>query len=140
MTAMDGALHHHNSAVRVSVRSVLTVQAVYYLVTGAWAIVSPSTFQKITGPKHDIWLLKTVSALIMVVGAVLAFAVSRPRLTPDARLLAGASALVLMAVDVTYVAKRTISPVYLLDAPAQLLFIAAAVRDSRERDIAEVSE
>src|SRR5438270_11614006 len=41
------------------------VQGVYYLLTGVWPLVSIDTFQMVTGPKTDLWLVQTVGALII---------------------------------------------------------------------------
>lgn len=48
-------------------------QGLFYLVTGVWPIVSINTFLKVTGPKTDLWLVKTVGAVIAVIGAALLF-------------------------------------------------------------------
>lgn len=100
-------------------------QAVYYLVTAMWALVSIRTFQKVTGPKTDIWLVKTVSVLIGAVGVVLAYAGSRKEPVPEVPLLALGSAAGLTAIDVIYVAKQRISPVYLLDAAGEVVLMGA---------------
>ena len=44
------------------------LQAVFYIVTGVWPIVSMRSFEAITGPKVDRWLVKTVGALVAVIG------------------------------------------------------------------------
>lgn len=98
--------------------------AVYYLVTALWALVSIRTFQKVTGPKTDIWLVKTVSLLIGAVGVVLAYAGNRKEPVPEVPLLAISSAAGLTAIDVIYVAKKRISPIYLLDALGEVGLIA----------------
>ncbi|HEX6292167.1 MAG TPA: hypothetical protein VFZ66_23465 [Herpetosiphonaceae bacterium] len=105
-------------------RLVALAQALYYIITGIWPLVSIDTFQKVTGPKVDRWLVKIVGALITVVGGVLMVAGLRRRPGPEATLLAIGSAGVLAAGDVVYVAKRRISPIYLLDALGELLLIA----------------
>jgi len=99
-------------------------QAAFYVITGVWPLVSSSTFQKVTGPKVDVWLVKTAGVLITVVGAVLGLAGRRRRVTPEIALLAVGSAGGLTAIDVVYVAKRRISPIYLLDAVSELGLIA----------------
>ena len=104
---------------------VARAQAAYYVLTGVWALVSIGTFQKVTGPKTDLWLVKTVGVLVAVVGAVLDMAARRKGITPEIALLAVGSAAGLTAIDVVYVAKGRISPVYLLDAAAELGLIGA---------------
>lgn len=44
---------------------VAYVQMFYFLLTAVWPFVHLESFLKITGPKTDIWLVKTVSLLIL---------------------------------------------------------------------------
>jgi hypothetical protein len=104
----------------------LLLQGVYYLLTGIWSFVGIRSFQLVTGPKTDLWLVKTVGVLVTVIGGVLIFAARRPRLVPEIPLLGIGSALGLTAIDVIYVARGRISPVYLLDALLEL-FLAAGL-------------
>jgi hypothetical protein len=99
-------------------------QAVYYVLTGLWAIVSIRTFQMVTGPKVDIWLVKTVGVLIIAIGSVLGLAGKRGEPVPEVPVLAVSSAAGLTAIDIIYVARRRIRPVYLLDAVAEIGLIA----------------
>lgn len=99
-------------------------QAVYYAVTGLWAIVGIKSFQKVTGPKVDIWLVKTVGVLIVAIGAVLGLAGRRGEPVPEVPLLAVGSAAGLAVIDIIYVARKRIRPVYLLDALAEIGLIA----------------
>jgi hypothetical protein len=112
-------------------------QGVFYLATGAWPILSMRTFERVTGPKTDKWLVKTAGVVIAAVGGALALAGARRRVSPEIELLAVASAAGLTAIDVVYVAKRRISPVYLLDAATELAIIggwlAARGRKDQER-------
>lgn len=98
-------------------------QAVYYVLTGIWALISINTFQKITGPKVDTWLVRTVGVLITVIGGVIAMAGVRRQQTPEIPTLAIGSALGLTAIDVVYVARKRISPIYLLDALGELFLV-----------------
>ena len=110
-------------------------QGIFYLVTGIWPLVSIGTFQKVTGPKTDLWLVKTVGALISVMGAVLVAAGLRRRVPPEVGVLAAGSAAALATIDTVYVAKRRIAPVYLLDAATELALVAgwAVVGSKRKR-------
>jgi hypothetical protein len=99
-------------------------QGVFYLVTGVWPLLSIRSFELVTGPKTDRWLVKTAGVLITVIGAALALAGRRKSVTPELRLLALGSALGLTGIDVVYVARGRISKVYLLDAAAELGLVA----------------
>jgi uncharacterized membrane protein YoaK (UPF0700 family) len=99
-------------------------QSVYYVVTGLWGLLGINTFQKITGPKVDTWLVRTVSLLVIAIGAVLGMAGYRRNTQPEMPTLAISSAAGLAAIDVVYTAKGRIRPVYLLDALAEFALIA----------------
>jgi hypothetical protein len=43
----------------------LWVQAIYYLLTALWGLFHIESFMAVTGPKTDVWLVKTVSVLII---------------------------------------------------------------------------
>jgi len=58
---------------------VAFVQAWYYLVTGVWPLVNISSFQLVTGPKTDLWLVKTVGVLVTVISVTLLIAAYRQR-------------------------------------------------------------
>src|SRR3954447_3194547 len=100
-------------------RAVAVAQAIFYVLTGVWSLVGIRSFQKVTGPKVDVWLVKTVGVLVIVIGGVIGLAGCRKRVTPEVALLATGSAAGLAAIDVVYVARRRIRPVYLLDAAAE---------------------
>ena len=101
------------------------IQAAYFIATGVWPIVHIRSFMKVTGPKTDLWLVKTVGALVTVIGAVIALAAWRRRIDLEIVALTVLSAAALLAVDVIYVLRRVIDKIYLLDAVAEILLIAA---------------
>lgn len=104
-------------------KTLCLLQGLYFFVTGVWPIVSISSFQAVTGPKVDLWLVKTVGALIAVVGAALVVA-SATEVTATTITLAIGSAAALAAVDINYVARRRIAKIYLLDALLEIGLIA----------------
>src|SRR5437588_7064962 len=68
--------------------ALLWVQGLYYLVTGAWPLVSIETFQMVTGPKTDHWLVVTVGVLITAIAVALLVAAWRRRNPPEIAVLA----------------------------------------------------
>ena len=104
------------------------LQAIFYVATGVWPFVSMRAFEAVTGPKVDRWLVKTVGALVAVIGCALALASRRRQLAPEVVLVAAGSAAALAAIDTFYVAKRRILPVYLLDAVAEIALVAGWAR------------
>ena len=101
------------------------IQAAYFLLTGIWPIVHMPSFIAVTGPKTDFWLVKTVGALVTLIGCVIGMSAARANITVEIATLAIASAAALGAVDVIYVSKRVIARIYLLDAVVEALLIAA---------------
>jgi hypothetical protein len=99
---------------------VALVQGVYYLVTGLWPIVDIDSFQSVTGPKTDLWLVRTVGVLVTVIGLVLISAARHRRVTAEVLLLGLGSALALTAIDVIYALSGRISVIYLADAAAEI--------------------
>jgi hypothetical protein len=103
--------------------SVALMQGIYYFLTGLWPLVSIGTFQQVTGPKTDLWLVKTVGVLIAVIGAALLLAGMKGEVTTSTIFLAVASAAGLAGVDVIYVSKWVIARIYLLDTFVELILI-----------------
>jgi hypothetical protein len=99
--------------------SLLLAQGSYYAISGLWPLVSMRTFLSVTGPKTDLWLVKTVGLLVLAIGMTLLAAAWRGTLQPEIVMLAVGSAVALIAVDVVYSVKRVISYVYLADAAAE---------------------
>ena len=114
-------------------RLVLRGQAVYYLLTGLWPLVSLSTFEKVTGPKVDDWLVHMVGLLAATIGAAL-WAGSRAReVAGSTLLLAGLSAASFAAIDLRYALSGRISWIYLTDAVLEVGIIIAIVIVARRR-------
>jgi hypothetical protein len=106
---------------------MLLGQGIFYLITGIWPLVSIDTFQKVTGPKQDLWLVRTAGVLITAIGVVLLVGGRRRRVNDEVSLLAVGSALGLTVIDIIYASKGRISPVYLLDAVAEVLLTLGVV-------------
>jgi hypothetical protein len=111
-------------------RITLIAQGVYFLVSGLWPIVSLETFERVTGPKTDDWLVKTVGLLAAVIGGVILDGARRPRIARETRTLAIAAALAFAVIDIVYVANRTIRPVYAADAALEGVFATLLVIDA----------
>ena len=103
---------------------VALVQGIYFLITGMWPLLSMKTFLLITGPKTDLWLVKTVGLILAVIGGVLTYAQMTGTIAMPVILLSIGSALALALVEIMYVSKRVISPIYLADAFAEFILIA----------------
>lgn len=108
---------------RPALSRVWLPHALYFVVGGIWAIAGRRSFEAITGPKTDYWLVRTVGGLLVAVGAVIGMAGARERITADIRRLAISTSGVLITVDVLATAIGRIRPVYLLDAATNLVLI-----------------
>jgi hypothetical protein len=106
-------------------------QGAFYLTTGLWPLVSLRTFERVTGPKTDRWLVKTVGVLVTVIGAVLLVAGRRRRVSDEVALLAVGSAAGLGGIDSIYSLRGRISTVYLLDAVAEFVLMVGWMRVGR---------
>jgi hypothetical protein len=102
------------------VRKLALVQGLLYLATGLWPLADIASFQLVTGPKTDLWLVRTVAVLVVVIGTVLLLALRSRRLTDEIILLAAGSALGLAGIDLIYALSGRISPVYLADAAVEM--------------------
>jgi hypothetical protein len=71
----------------------------------------------------DFWLVKTVGVLVSAIGSVLISAGLRRRDQVEVPMLGIGSAAGLAGIDIAYVVRRRISPVYLLDALAEAVFV-----------------
>jgi energy-converting hydrogenase Eha subunit E len=102
---------------------VALVQGIYFLVTGIWPLISMGTFLAVTGPKKDLWLVKTVGLILAVIGAVLIFAQQTAAVNTPVAFLAIGAAASLTIVEIVYVLKKGISPIYLGDAFVEIILM-----------------
>lgn len=96
------------------------LQGTFYVATGLWPILHMRSFERVTGPKTDRWLVKTLGALVGAVGGVLLHSGLRKAPSTDLAAAAAGNAAALAAADVIYVARGRIPAVYLLDAAVEL--------------------
>ena len=104
-------------------RLTLYIQTIYYLITAVWALVDIDSFMKVTGPKTDIWLVKTVSVLLLAICISLITALLSRTLNKSVVALAVTSCIVLIIIDCYYVWSKTIPEVYLLDAGVEFMLL-----------------
>jgi hypothetical protein len=96
------------------------IQGLFYVATGVWPLIDIVSFQIVTGPKTDLWLVRTVGILVTVIGAVLIAASRTRRVSLEIVMLAVGSALGLAAIDLRYALAGRISAVYLADAAVEI--------------------
>ena len=103
---------------------ISAIQGLYYFVTGLWPIVYMDGFLAFTGPKTDLWLVRTMGLMLIVSGIVLMLAAAhrRQRSMETAALGIGV-AVVLAGADIFFALTGQIPGVYLLDAAVEVLFL-----------------
>jgi hypothetical protein len=99
-----------------------------------WPLVSVGTFERVTGPKVDEWLVYMVGLLALSIGVVLWVGARASRPAGSIVLLAVLTAISFAAIDVRFALAGRISRIYLLDAAAEaVLLLAIAVSWGRAR-------
>ncbi|MBA3393067.1 MAG: hypothetical protein H0T89_10505 [Deltaproteobacteria bacterium] len=99
-------------------------QGVFYVATGLWPIIHLRSFEKVTGPKVDKWLVRTFGGLVAAVGVTLIVGSFEKRPSRALEVLGLGSALALGAADLVYSLRGRISKVYLADAGAEAALAA----------------
>lgn len=114
-------------------RVLLLMQGSYYGLTGIWPLVSIETFQWVTGRKTDHlvtgdegdhWLVMTVGVLVVAIAVSLISAARLQFPSTETIVLAMSAAVGLMAIDIIYVARQAILPIYLVDAGLECVLIS----------------
>ena len=102
---------------------LIRIQATYIFITAVWPLVDIESFMEVTGPKRDVWLVKTVGALLIPVACTMycyLFIGSDHR---PAIVLATLTSVAFIAIDFYYALNDVISNVYLLDGVIELIFL-----------------
>jgi hypothetical protein len=111
---------------------LIGLQGLYYLVTGLWPLVHYGSFELVSGPKVDDWLVRMVGLLTVVVGAALLTAWRRGRTDRlEVLVLAVGAALAYATIDFRYGLTGRIWRVYLLDGILELALAGAILWLSR---------
>ncbi len=106
-------------------RSLARSHGLVFLSAGLWPVLSIGSFERVTGPKTDRWLVKTVGSLIAVAGGAGLHAARRDRVTPEiVGLLVGVSS-VLAGVSFWYARQGRISRIYYFDTLLEAALVGA---------------
>lgn len=103
-------------------RLLIGIQSLYMIATAVWPIAHIESFIDVTGPKTDIWLVKTVGALLIPMAIALFIQMFVER-NATAFILGGGSATAFIIIDFYYALHDVISNIYLADGAAQLVFL-----------------
>jgi len=99
-------------------RALPFAHGAFWVASGLWPIVHLPSFERVTGPKVDGWLVKTMGGMIAAVGATL-IGSSFGKASRTEQILGAASAGVLAASSLWYGGRGRISRVYLVDAAVE---------------------
>ena len=104
-------------------RLLLIVQGFYTFITALWAIIDIDSFMQVTGPKTDIWLVKTLSIVLVAVGLTLLAHLKHSEQPVYPAIVLGALTSVSLAfIDFYYTSKNVISFVYAFDGMIEIFF------------------
>jgi hypothetical protein len=104
-------------------RLLLIIQGFYTFITALWAIIDIDSFMEITGPKTDLWLVKTVSIVLVAVGlTLLAHLKHSEHPVLPAIVLGCFTSAGLAFIDFFYSSSNTISFVYATDGIIEVFF------------------
>lgn len=99
--------------------TAVRIQALYFLFMGLWPLLHMPSFQAVTGPKVDTWLVRSIAWLFIVI-AVQLWVAAEPW---QVAVIGIGSAAVIGGADLYYGLQHRISRVYLLDAVPQAVFV-----------------
>lgn len=105
-------------------RPLIVVQSIYILITAIWPLVHIESFMRVTGYKEDIWLVKTVGALLIPVGTCLGMHLFIRTDYRTALVLGSFTAIAFSCIDFYYALKDVIADIYMADGVLQLVFLS----------------
>jgi hypothetical protein len=97
-------------------------QGIYVALTALWALVDIDSFMKVTGPKTDIWLVKTVAVLLVPIALCFLAGGALPAESQLVVLMGLTTSAGLAFIDFYYTGKGVIKWVYLIDGIIESLF------------------
>jgi hypothetical protein len=104
-------------------RILLWIQTIYYFLTAAWGLIDTESFMRVTGPKTDVWLVKTVSVILFAVSfSFISYLFIKTNYWP-AIILASSCCLFLACIDFYYAGRNIISDIYLLDGIVEIALL-----------------
>jgi hypothetical protein len=104
---------------------IVRMQGAYYIASGLWPLLSMRSFERVTGPKVDKWLVQTVGLLAATIGTTLIVGAKSAEIDDAVVTLAVLSAFSFAGIDLVHTLRRRISPIYLGDAVGEACLIAA---------------
>lgn len=104
-------------------RVIVLTQATYTLITAVWPLVHIESFMEVTGYKREVWLVKTVGALLIPVALCLYAHLYFKSDHRPAIVLGSFTALAFACIDFYYALNDVIPDIYLADGVVELIFL-----------------
>jgi hypothetical protein len=101
---------------------LLATQGMYAFLTALWPIVHMESFMWISGYKHDVWLVKTVSVCLLAISVSLLSGIFVKDTILPVIILALFTAAGLAYVDFYYAINDVIWNIYMADGAIEVLF------------------
>ncbi|HYF70331.1 MAG TPA: hypothetical protein VD884_19465 [Ohtaekwangia sp.] len=102
---------------------ILIIQGGYTLLTAIWPLVDIESFMMVTGYKTDIWLVKTVGALLIPIALCMGMHVMIETDPRPVIVLSMSTAVAFIAVDFYYALNDVIADIYLADGIIETIFL-----------------
>jgi hypothetical protein len=106
-------------------RWILWIQGTYILITAIWPLLHIESFMEVTGYKTDVWLVKTVGALLIPVALCLLTHLFIPTDYRPALVLGSLTAVAFICIDFYYALTDVISDIYMADGILEIFFLIA---------------
>ena len=106
-------------------RILLSTQCIYTFITAVWPLLDIESFMLVTGYKTDIWLVKTVGAILVSIALCMATHLFIRTDHLPVLVLCASSAIAFISIDFYYALNDTISDIYLADGALQIVFLLA---------------
>jgi len=104
---------------------LLWIQSTYTFLTAVWPLVHIESFMAVTGYKTDIWLVKTVGALLIPIALCMFVHLFIRTDRRPVMILGGATALAFICIDFYYALNDVISDIYMADGAVEAVFLLA---------------
>lgn len=104
-------------------RILLSIQCIYTFITAVWPLIDIESFMLVTGYKTDLWLVKTVGAILVSVSLCMATHLFIRTDHIPVVVLAITSSIAFICIDFYYALNDTISDIYMADGALQILFL-----------------
>lgn len=101
----------------------LKAQTIYYTITAVWPLVHMESFMAVSGPKTDVWLVRTVAILLLAISFCFITQLIVKGNEWPVVILAVSCCVGLIFIDCYYSLNGTISKIYLADAVAEFLLL-----------------